>query len=102
MFVYSMFRGNRIDDHNKSSAELTALCDESDAAFVAAIEAFSMHNNPSSQIRRRRIQFLMRFKRSRVASGDESVWHYISHSDQSSIAQEFRIYIEVNWSRFFH
>lgn len=101
MAVYSFFCGSKIDAHNKSSAEWMALFAASDAAFVAAIKAFSTHDHPTPQIRSRRIRFLMRYTRCTVSPDDNWVRYYIRHSDRSSIVQGFGDYWEHNRNNFF-
>lgn len=98
MAIYSLFCGSKI---NRSAALAVQLA-ASDAAFVAAIEAFSIHDNPTSPIRRRRVTFLMRFQRCTLTPGDEWVGYNIRHSGRSSITQDFRDYISANWSKHFH
>lgn len=102
MAIYSLFYGSKVDTVNKTSVELAALRNESIANFKAAIEAFSAHDNPHPDIRRKRIRYLMRFCVGGITA--ESCWvvYSIRHSGRSNIIQGFREYMHVHWDEFFH
>ncbi len=101
MAVYSLFYGCEVDAVNKTSLELAALRNESIAAFKSAIEAFSVHDNPRPDIRRKRIRYLMRFCAGGITAERSRVVFLIRHSDRAGIVPEFGEYMQRNWKCFF-
>ncbi|HDX0898330.1 TPA: hypothetical protein RNS99_004361 [Stenotrophomonas maltophilia] len=99
MGAYTLFYGKELNA-GMSVDEMKAAREESCAAFKAAINEFSVHDNPSSTIRKRRIHYLMMFSTDVYPEG-LGVMHGIRHSDRSGIVPAFRDFMVENRSRFF-
>lgn len=99
MGIYTFFYGSKIEA-GMSAAELKVVREKSDAAFKAAIDAFSVHDNPTPTIRKRRTHFLMRFS-VYMQPDDKWVMYGVRHSDRSGIVPAFRDFMIENSGRFF-